>query len=58
MGNEKLHPGKIKITFGKPYKLPKNDKKISKKQFEEEMTDYMMKSIAELLPDKYRGFYA
>lgn len=58
MGNEKLHPGKIQITFGKPYKLPKKDKNISKKQFEEDMTDYMMKSIAKLLPDKYRGFYA
>ncbi|MDO5015031.1 MAG: lysophospholipid acyltransferase family protein [Clostridia bacterium] len=58
MGAEKLHCGKIKIKFGKPYKIPKKNPDISKKQFEAEITDYMMNSIAELLPEEYRGFYA
>jgi len=41
------------VNIGKPFHLPKSRGKIDR----EERTDYLMKHIAEVLPEEYRGVY-
>jgi 1-acyl-sn-glycerol-3-phosphate acyltransferase len=48
---------KVTVTFGKPFYLPKGKGKVSREELAE-YTDFIMTRIAELLPPKYRGFYA
>jgi 1-acyl-sn-glycerol-3-phosphate acyltransferase len=65
-GSEKLlnlgwcffHRPTITVTFGQSFKLPPAKKGISTRQQRQEMTDYIMGKIAELLPPEYRGYYA
>jgi len=45
------------IRIGKPYTLPRAGRKISREDVEQG-TQLIMKKIAELLPEKYRGPYA
>ncbi len=47
---------RLTVTIGNPFTLPEAEGKISR-QVLDERTDYMMKHIAELLPEKYRGVY-
>ncbi len=46
----------ITITFGQPFRLPSVNGKVSKAELTE-LTTFMMKHIAELLPVEYRGYY-
>ncbi|OGO01026.1 MAG: hypothetical protein A2Y90_05460 [Chloroflexi bacterium RBG_13_52_12] len=51
-----LHHPRITVTIGKPFDLPTNNGKTTREQ-RREMTDYIMRKIADLLPPEYRGVY-
>jgi 1-acyl-sn-glycerol-3-phosphate acyltransferase len=47
---------RVRVVFGKPFELPK-DRRLST-ELVEECTERIMKEIAALLPEEYRGVYA
>ncbi|WP_151736900.1 lysophospholipid acyltransferase family protein ['Paenibacillus yunnanensis' Narsing Rao et al. 2020] len=47
----------VHINIGKQFELPKRDKEQDKQEYEESTLNFIMKKIAELLPEKYRGVY-
>ena len=57
MGAEKFHHSKVNIKFGTPIDLPKKEKDEGKHEYEERALNYLMKNIANLLPEDYRGVY-
>ena len=56
-GTEKFHHSKVNIKFGTPIDLPKKEKDEGKHEYEERALNYLMKNIANLLPEDYRGVY-
>jgi 1-acyl-sn-glycerol-3-phosphate acyltransferase len=52
-----FHRPKITVNIGKPFTLPAHGGRMTKEQLAP-ATDIMMKKIAELLPESYRGYYA
>ena len=53
-----LYPtGRIAVTIGKPFKLQATDGSIDKESVAR-FTEQIMRSIADLLPQSYRGIYA
>ena len=57
MGGEKFNYADININFGTPISLPKKDKDEDKHEYDERCMEYIMKSIANLLPESYKGVY-
>lgn len=57
MGGEKWHDADINIKFGNPVILPKKEKEESKHDYDDKCMKILMKSIANLLPENYRGVY-
>lgn len=57
MGSEKWHTADVVVKFGKPIVLSKRDKDEDKHLYDENCLNKIMKSIAELLPESYRGVY-
>jgi len=57
MSKEKFQPADVHLKIGKPITLPSKEKDESKAIYEERAINHLMKSIAELLPEKYRGEY-
>ena len=57
MGNEKWHHADIEVKFGEPVHLSKREKDEEKHEYEDRCLTTIMKSIAELLPESYRGVY-
>jgi len=63
-GTEKLkhitwcffHHPKITVTIGKPFDLPAQNGRLHR-EVRQEMADYIMQKIADLLPPQYRGVY-
>jgi len=51
-----LHRAKVRVAIGEPFYLPEHGHVRSEKL--REYTDLIMRRIAELLPEKYRGVYA
>lgn len=47
----------VHINIGKQFEFPKRAKEQDKKEYEDFATKYIMKKIAELLPENYRGVY-
>jgi len=47
----------IKVNIGKPFTLPLPERKLTKEQLSS-TTDLIMRRVAELLPESYRGYYA
>ena len=47
----------ININFGEPLSLPAKEKDEDKHEYDDRCMEYIMKSIANLLPEKYRGIY-
>ncbi|MFC2012075.1 lysophospholipid acyltransferase family protein [Chloroflexota bacterium] len=47
---------KVKVNIGQPFYLPPVDGKVTGEKLDE-LTDFIMEHIAELLPEKYRGHY-
>ena len=52
-----FHRSKVTVNIGKPFTLPAHSGRMTKEQLAL-ATDLMMKKIAELLPESYRGYYA
>ena len=57
MDKEEFHRSKVYINIGKPIQIPERNKEENKKEYEEKAMNYVMKSIAQLLPEEYRGIY-
>ena len=57
MSKEKFQYSDVHLNIGKPIELPMKEKEESKVDYEERAINYLMKSIAELVPEKYRGEY-
>ena len=57
MGGEKWHDADVNIKFGNPVILPKKEKEESKHDYDDRCMKILMKSIANLLPENYRGVY-
>lgn len=58
MGKETFHEAEVKINIGKPIEnIPKKDKDEDKHQYEERCLKHLMKHVAELVPESYRGIY-
>ena len=57
MGAETFHYADVHVNIGKQFELPKKTKDQDKKEYDDYTTKYIMKKIAELLPEHYRGVY-
>lgn len=57
MGKEEWHHADVTIKFGEPVVLTKREKDEDKQDYEERCLTTIMKSIASLLPESYRGVY-
>jgi 1-acyl-sn-glycerol-3-phosphate acyltransferase len=57
MSAETFNYADIHINIGKQFEFPKSAKEQEKKEYEDFATKYIMKKIAELLPENYRGVY-
>lgn len=57
MGGEEWCHSDVNINFGEPIKIPAKNKEESKHEYEERCMNTIMKSIAVLLPESYRGVY-
>jgi 1-acyl-sn-glycerol-3-phosphate acyltransferase len=52
-----LHRPRITITIGQPFSLPPGNGKPTREQ-RQQMIDFIMRKVADLLPPEYRGVYA
>lgn len=57
MGGEKFNYSDVNIKFGEPISLPTKEKDEDRHVYDDRCMEYIMKSIANLLPEKYRGIY-
>jgi 1-acyl-sn-glycerol-3-phosphate acyltransferase len=57
MRAETFHYADVHINIGKQFEIQKKAKEQDKKEYEEYTMRYIMKNIAELLPESYRGIY-
>lgn len=57
MSAETFNYADVHINIGKQFELPKRTIEQDKKDYEDFVMKYMMKKIAELLPENYRGVY-
>lgn len=57
MSGETFNNATVHINIGKQFEFPKRLKEQNKEEYEKFAIDYVMKKIAELLPEKYRGIY-
>lgn len=58
MGLEKFQHAKVTINIGSPIELPAKEKEEDKRDYEERATEFIMRKIAVLLPEEYRGVYS
>jgi len=57
MSAETFNYADVHINIGKQFEVPKRAKEQDKKEYEDFTTKNIMKKIAELLPENYRGVY-
>ena len=57
MGAEKWQSAKITINIGEKIEFPEKEKNEDKHKYEDKCMDILMRSIANLLPEEYRGIY-
>lgn len=57
MGKETWHETDVTVQIGTPLTLPKKEKEEDKHEFDDKSMSIIMKSIANLLPEEYRGVY-
>ena len=57
MSSEAFNYADVHINIGKQFEFPKRAKEQDKKEYEDFAAKYIMKKIAELLPENYRGVY-
>jgi len=57
MGAEKWQDAEVTINIGQKIEFPKKEKDEDKHKYEDKCMDILMRSIANLLPEEYRGIY-
>ncbi|GAA0076724.1 lysophospholipid acyltransferase family protein [Clostridium sp. CTA-5] len=57
MGGEKWNKANVTVNIGKKVDLPSKEKDEGKHEYEDRCINVLMKSIAALLPENYRGVY-
>lgn len=57
MASEKFYEAEVVVSFGKPVVLPKKEKGEDRHHYDDRVLNTLMKSIARLLPEEYRGVY-
>ena len=57
MGGEKWHQSHVTINIGDKIEFPPKEKDEDKHEYEDRCMDILMRSIAALLPENYRGVY-
>lgn len=57
MGGERWQNAKVKVNIGTSVSLPAKEKEETKHDYEARCLTTLMKSIAKLLPESYRGVY-
>ncbi|GKX67738.1 lysophospholipid acyltransferase family protein [Inconstantimicrobium mannanitabidum] len=57
MGGERWQQGRVKVNIGTAVSLPAKEKDEAKHDYEDRCLTTLMKSIAKLLPESYRGVY-
>lgn len=57
MGGEKWNKANVTVNIGKKVDLPSKEKDEGKHEYEDRCMNVLMKSIATLLPENYRGVY-
>ena len=57
MGGEEWQDADVTINFSDPVVLPKKEKEETKHEYDDRCLNVLMKSIANLLPESYRGVY-
>ena len=57
MAGEQFNYADVNIKVGDPITLPSKEKDEDKHAYDDRCMEYIMKSIANLLPEKYRGVY-
>jgi 1-acyl-sn-glycerol-3-phosphate acyltransferase len=57
MGGEKFNHANVNVKIGEPIALPQKGKDEDKHEYDDRCMTYIMKSIANLLPDEYKGIY-
>lgn len=57
MGAEKWQNAEVTINIGEKIEFPKKEKDEDKHKYEDRCMDILMRSIANLLPEEYRGIY-
>ena len=57
MGGEKWHKADVTVNIGDKIEFPKKEKDEDKHEYDDRCMDILMRSIAALLPEHYRGVY-
>jgi 1-acyl-sn-glycerol-3-phosphate acyltransferase len=57
MGSEYFRHAKVNVKIGKQFSIPEKQQGEERHQYEERSLGYLMKAIAELIPEEYRGVY-
>ena len=58
MGSEKWQNADVTINIGEKIVFPQKEKDEDRHEYEDRCMDILMRSIANLLPEKYKGIYA
>ena len=57
MSGENFKNADVCVNIGKPVELPKANENEQRHEYENRSLEFIMKKIAVLLPESYRGFY-
>ena len=57
MALEDFHCADVTVNIGKPVAIPTKGKEEDRREYDDRVLSIMMRSIAELLPESYRGVY-
>ena len=57
MGGEEWHHADVTVNVGEGFKLPEREDGEGKHEYDDRCMQYLMRKIAVLLPEEYRGFY-
>jgi 1-acyl-sn-glycerol-3-phosphate acyltransferase len=57
MGSEKFYHADVMVSFGEPIIVPKKEKGEDRHLYDDRVLNTLMKGIARLLPEEYRGVY-
>lgn len=57
MALEDFHYADVTVNIGKPLEIPPKGKEEDRREYDERVLSIMMKGIAQLLPESYRGVY-